>query len=91
MSEKITYYAIISELSSRAEPGGVLRRVERDDGPVDEVFSLDLDWEFSPLLYEAEHGDTMFDFAEISETEADRIVARIRASAEETALPSLGC
>jgi hypothetical protein len=40
-----------------------------------------LAWEFSPLLYEAEHGDTMFDFTEITEAEADQIVARIRASA----------
>jgi hypothetical protein len=35
----------------------------------------------SPLLRAAEHGDTMFDFVEISEDEANGIVARIRAEA----------
>ena len=29
MTEKITYYAIIDEFSSRDQPGGVLRRVEK--------------------------------------------------------------
>jgi hypothetical protein len=78
MSEKITYYAIIDEFSSRDRPGGVLRRVTNDEGQVDEVFSRDLKWEFSPLLYAAERGDTMFDFVPISEEEANRIVERIR-------------
>ena len=39
MAEKITYYALIDDFSSRTEPGGVLRRVERDNGKFDEVFS----------------------------------------------------
>jgi hypothetical protein len=78
MAQKITYHAIIDEFSSRSRPGGVLRRVIDDNGQVDEVFSRDLKWEFSPLLYAAERGDTMFDFVPISEDEANRIVARIR-------------
>ncbi len=78
MTEKIIYYAIIDEFSSRDRPGGVLRRVMNDEGQVDEVFSRDLRWEFSPLLYAAERGDTMFDFVPISEEEASRIVERIR-------------
>jgi hypothetical protein len=78
MAQTITYYAIIDEFSSRDRPGGVLRRVVDDNGQVDEAFSPDLAWEFSPLLYAAERGDTMFDFVPISEDEADRIVARIR-------------
>lgn len=81
MTDEITYYAIIDEFSSRAKPGGVLRRVERGDGSVDEVFSGDLVWEFSPLLRAAERGDTMFDFVEITQEEATRIVDRIRAEA----------
>jgi len=83
MADKITYYAIIDEFSSRDEPGGVLRRVEKDSGPVDEIFSGDLNWEFSALLYGAERGDTMFDFAEITEEEATRIMERIRAESGE--------
>jgi hypothetical protein len=81
MADRITYYALIDDFSSRAQPGGVLRRVEKDKGKVDEVFSRDLTWNASPLLRAAEHGDTMFDFAEITEDEANRIVARIRAEA----------
>ena len=81
MADRITYYALIDDFSSRAQPGGVLRRVERDKGKVDEVFSRDLTWDASPLLRAAEHGDTMFDFAEITEDEANQIVARIRAEA----------
>ncbi|MDX6418655.1 MAG: hypothetical protein QOG28_3275 [Trebonia sp.] len=78
MAEKITYYAIIDEFSSRENPGGVLRRVRNDEGISDEAFSADLTWEFSPLLAGAERGDTMFDFVPISAEEAERIVARIR-------------
>jgi len=81
MADRITYYALIDDFSSRAEPGGVLRRVAKDLGTVDEVFSRDLTWDASPLLRRAEHGDTMFDFTEITEAEANEIVARIRAEA----------
>ena len=78
MTEKITYYAIIDEFSSRDRPAGVLRRVENDEGEIDEVFSRNLKWEFSPLLYSAERGDLANDFVPISEEEAGRIVERIR-------------
>ena len=78
MTENVTYYAIIDEFSSRENPGGVLRRIRNDEGITDEAFSVDLKWDFSPLLAGAERGDTMFDFVPISEAEANRIVARIR-------------
>ena len=78
MTEKITYYAIIDESTSRDRPRTVLRRVKNDEGTVDEMFSRDLKWEFSPLLYGFERGDTMLDFVPIGEDEAERIVERIR-------------
>lgn len=81
MADKITYYAIIDESSSRDHPAGVLRRVENDEGDTDEVFSRNLRWEFSSLLYSAERGDLTNDFAEIPKEDADQIVARIRAQA----------
>jgi hypothetical protein len=81
MSEKITYYAMIDEHTSRDQPRTVLRRIESDEGSIDELFSRDLKWEFSPLLYSAERGDTMLDFVPIGEEEAERIVARIRGRA----------
>ena len=81
MTDQITYYAICDEGSSPERPVGVFRRVRGSNGQVDEVFSRHLKWEFSPLLYSAERGDTMYDFVPISEDEADQIVARIREAA----------
>ena len=81
MTDEITYYAVLDEDSSLERPVGVFRRVKRDSGQIDEVFSRNLKWEFSPLLYSAERGDTMYDFVPISEGEASRIVERIRALA----------
>jgi hypothetical protein len=83
MADKITYYALIDDFSSRAQPGGVLRRIEKDKGKVDEVFSRDLTWDASPLLRAAEHGDTMFDFIEVTEDAANQIVDRIRAESSQ--------
>jgi hypothetical protein len=85
MTERIIYYAIVDELSSLTQPAGVLRRIRSNEGTTDEVFSSNLEWTFSPLMYEAEHGDLENEFVQISEAEAARIVDRIRelaASAE---------
>jgi hypothetical protein len=84
MTDKITYYAMIDEDTSREKPRTVLRRVETDEGQTDELFSRDLTWERSPLLHAANRGDTMLDFAEITKDEADQIVDRIRAQTNES-------
>jgi hypothetical protein len=78
MVKRITYYAIVNDFSDRDQPRAVIRRVQDDEGQNDEVFSRDLTWEFSDLLYSAERGDTMNDFVPITEEEAMRIVDRIR-------------
>jgi hypothetical protein len=78
MPEKITYYAMIDELTSRDNPRTVLRRLSNDEGTIDEIFSRDLTWVFSPLMYSAERGDLANEFVPISEAEAERIVARVR-------------
>jgi hypothetical protein len=83
VAEKITYYAMFDVHSSRARPRTVFRRVESSGGTDDQLFSRGLTWKASTLLVAAEHGDTMFDFTEISEAEADQIVARIRAQAPD--------
>lgn len=84
MTGKVTYYAMTDVHTSRERPRTVLRRVETDEeGRTDELFSRNLKWELSPLLYSAERGDTMFDFTEITRDEADQIVARIRAQADD--------
>jgi hypothetical protein len=76
--DKVVYYAITDETS---RPPGVLRRTRSGGLQTDEVFSRELRWVPSPLLIEAEHGDISSDFTEISEAEADQIMARIRANA----------
>jgi len=80
MPQKITYYAIVNDRSSRERPAGVMRRTEADHGEMDEAFTRDLTWKRSSSLYAAERGDLTNQFHEITEEEAARIVARIRAS-----------
>ena len=81
MAEKISYYAMIDELTSREHPRTVLRRVKNASGTTDEIFTRDLTWEFSALLYGAERGDTMVEFVPIGESEAIQIVDRIKEQA----------
>jgi hypothetical protein len=83
LAETITYYAIIDDSSGQDRPSGVLRRVQRDGAKIDEVFSGGLRWVPSPLLRSAEHGDLTNEFTEISEAEAEQIIARIRALNDE--------
>ena len=83
MVEKVTYYAITDDTSSLVRPAGVLRRTEKGGLEIDEVFSGTLQWVPSGVFKSAEHGDITNEFAEISEAEAEQIVARIRASAAE--------
>jgi hypothetical protein len=59
----------------------VLRRTYLDaGGRRDEAFTRDLAWERSSSFASAERGDLQNEFIEISEEEAERIVARIRAT-----------
>jgi hypothetical protein len=82
MPDKVTYYAIVDDLSSREQPVGVLRRIYFEvGGRRDEAFSQDLVWERTSLLISAERGDLANEFIEITEDEANQIVARIRAGA----------
>ena len=80
MATKVTYYAIVDDLSSREEPAGVLRRIVHDDGERDEAYTRSLEWRRSASLYSYERGNRDAEFYEISEEEADRIVERIRRS-----------
>ena len=78
MKDKITYYAIVDDFSTKEEPAGVLRRIEHDGGEHDEQFGHDLAWTRSPLLYAYERGNGDNQLVEISAAEAERIVERIR-------------
>lgn len=77
MPTNVTYYAIVDDHSSRAEPAGVLRRTETDAGQNDEQFGHDLVWTYSPLLYAYERGNMDNKLYEITEDEANQIMARI--------------
>jgi len=83
MPTKITYYALVNEFSSRERPGGVIRRVENDNGEHDEAFTRDLIWKRSASLYSHERGNLDNEFYEITEDEADQIVERIRRTVTE--------
>ena len=79
MPDKVTYYAVVNDLSSRERPSGVFRRTYTEDGGrSDEAFTRRLRWEFSTSLISAERGDLQNEFIEITEDEANQIVARIR-------------
>ena len=81
MSDKVIYYAIVTNRSSLEIPAGVLRRSYLESGGRrDEAFTRDLVWTQSSSLISAERGDLQNEFVEISEEEAERIVTRIRAS-----------
>jgi hypothetical protein len=85
MPDKVTYYAIVDDLSSREQPAGVLRRIYFEvGGRRDEAFSRDLVWERTTLLVSAERGDLENEFIEITEDEANQIVDRIRVTATGT-------
>lgn len=71
---------MVDEFSSRERPGGVLRRIQDDNGQEDQSFTRNLEWEFSPLLYSYERGDGDNKFYEITEEEANRIAERIRST-----------
>ena len=80
MPDKVTYYAIVNDFSSRERPAGVLRRTYTEDGGrSDEAFTRNLRWEYSTSLISAERGDLLNEFIEITEDEANQIVERIRA------------
>jgi hypothetical protein len=81
MPDKVTFYAIIDDLSSRERPAGVLRRTYFEvGGRRDEAYSRDLIWKPTALLVSSERGDLKNEFVEITEDEANQIVDRIRAT-----------
>jgi hypothetical protein len=79
MPDKVIYYAVVNDLSSRERPAGVFRRTYTQAGGLrDEAFTRNLVWKNSSSLLSAERGDLDNEFIEITEGEADQIVDRIR-------------
>jgi hypothetical protein len=80
MPDEVIYYAVVNDLSSRDRPAGLFRRTYTAAGGLrDEAFSRDLVWRSSSSLVSAERGDLDNEFIEISEDEANQIMAQIRA------------
>jgi len=80
MPDKITYYAIVDDLSSRGRPAGMFRRIYFETGGKrDEAFTTDLVWKRSSSLVSAERGDLENEFIEISEVEANQLMEELRA------------
>jgi hypothetical protein len=80
MPDKILYYAVVDELSSRKHPAGLFRRTYTEAGGLrDEAFTRNLIWKNSSTLVSAERGDLENDFIEITEDEASQLIEQLRA------------
>jgi hypothetical protein len=80
MADKVIYYAVVNDLSSRDRPAGLFRRTYTEAGGLrDEAFTRDLVWKSSSSLISAERGDLDNDFIEITEKEANQLMEQLRA------------
>jgi hypothetical protein len=79
MPDKVKYYAMVLAGDTPRSPSGIARRRYLDNGSVrDEAVKQGLTWDRTPLLAAAERGDMTFEFVEISEEEAERIIEGFR-------------
>ena len=80
MADKVIYYAVVNDLSSRDRPAGLFRRTYTEAGGLrDEAFTRHLIWKNSSTLVSAERGDLENDFIEITEDEASQLMEQLRA------------
>jgi hypothetical protein len=80
MPDKVTYYAVLNDLSTRERPAGLFRRTYTEAGGLrDEAFTRNLVWKGSSSLASAERGDLDNDFIEITEDEANHLMEQLRA------------
>jgi hypothetical protein len=80
MPDKVTYYAVVNDLSSRDRPAGLFRRTFTEGGGLrDEAFTRNFVWKSSSSLISAERGDLQNDFIEITEEEANQLMHQLRA------------
>ncbi len=80
MPDKVIFYAVVNDLSSRQHPAGLFRRTYTEAGGLrDEAFTRNLVWKNSSSLDSAEGGDLENDFIEITEDEANQLMEQLRA------------
>jgi hypothetical protein len=79
MPDRVIYYAVVNDLSSRERPAGLFRRTYTEAGGLrDEAFTRNLLWKNSSSLVSAERGDLENDFIEIAEDEANQLLEQLR-------------
>jgi hypothetical protein len=78
MSNQITYYAIVGGDRTIDNPYGLVRRLEHDDGPSDEVLRKDFSWLHTPVIVEWKHGDFDDELVEVSHEQAGKIIEYFR-------------
>ena len=80
MPDKVIYYAVVNDLSTRDRPAGLFRRTYTEAGGLrDEALTRNLAWKNSSSLVVAERGDLQNDFIEITEDEANQLMEQLRA------------
>ena len=80
MADKVIYYAVVNDLSTRDRPAGLFRRTYTEAGGLrDEAFTRNLVWKNSSSLVAAERGDLQNEFFEITEDEASQLMEQLRA------------
>jgi hypothetical protein len=80
MPDKVIYYAVVNDRSSRERPAGLFRRTYTEVGGLrDEAFTKHLVWKSSLSLISAERGDLENDFIEITKNEANQLMEELRA------------
>jgi hypothetical protein len=79
MPDRVIYYAVVNDLSSRERPAGLFRRTYTEAGGLrDEAFTRNLVWKNSSSLISAERGDLENEFIEIAEDEAHQLMDELR-------------
>jgi hypothetical protein len=75
---RITYYARVTRVHGTTDPAGLVRRIHTEPVPTDEALQRDLQWHPTEALYRYWLGHNDNDYVEITEEEADSIIARWR-------------
>jgi hypothetical protein len=75
---EVRYYALVSDGRTGQTPSGLARRRDEPAGRVDEALRRDLTWQPDSAIIEWEYGEVGADLVEISESVAQRLIARFR-------------
>jgi hypothetical protein len=74
----VTYFAKIGRDHPRERPLGIVRRIHTEPVPTDEAFCRDLQWHPTEYLHRHWLGHNTVGHVEITEEEAEAVIARWR-------------